>query len=248
MLLLWILLFSVLGGAGAIAIAGSFFRLNKKVQEALIPSLLSYATGTLLAAALLSMIPHALEEEPREQVLATVLVGIVVFFVLEKLVIWRHCHDGECETHRTPGPVLIIGDGFHNFIDGVIIAASFLVSVPVGIIAGLSLIAHEIPQELGEFGILVHSGYSRKKALYMNLLSSLASVPGALIAYVTLDSLHSYVPYALALGAASFIYIALSDLSPELHQETSPRRSVRQVLLLLAGILTIVLFMQFHAH
>ena len=245
MTLLWILLFSVLGGAGAISLASVFFLFSRKVQETLIPCLLSYATGTLLAAALVGMIPHALEEEPAEQILTTVLIGIALFFILEKLVIWRHCHDGECEAHRTPGPMIILGDAFHNLTDGVVIAASFLVSIPVGIVAGLSIIVHEIPQELGEFGILVHGGYSRKKALYLNMLSSSASVPGALIAYYALDALHSFVPYALAIGAASFIYIALSDLSPELHRELSPKKSLSQVILMLAGILTIILFIHF---
>jgi len=220
-----------------------FFLFPEKIQKVLIPCLIAYATGTLLAAAFLGMIPHALEHEPSKQILGTVLIGIVIFFLLEKLIIWRHCHDEMCEVHRTPGPMIIIGDAFHNLADGVVIAASFLISIPIGVAAGLSVIAHETPQEVGDFGILVHNGYSKNKALRLNLLSSLISIPGALIAYFALDSVRSFIPYVLAISAASFIYISLSDLTPELHKDVGFWTSLRQFILILAGILTIAIFL-----
>lgn len=241
MLILWIILFSVLGSIGAILTAAAFLLFQDKIQEILIPCLVSYATGTLLAAALLGLIPKALGSSSPSPVLASVLMGILLFFLLEKLVIWRHCHDAECEVHGTAGPMILIGDAFHNFIDGVVIAASFLVSIPVGVAVGLSVIAHEIPQEVGDFGILLNSGYSRRRAFSLNLMSSLFTVPGAVIAFFALDLVQGAIPYVMAISAASFLYIALVDLSPELHRRTAPRSAIRQFLLLLAGVGTIVL-------
>jgi len=183
MLLIWISAFSILGSVGAIAGAGLMLLFPENTIKRFLPYLISYATGTLLGAAFLGMIPEALQHATPKTVSGTVLAGIVLFFVLEKLVIWCHCHDEDCEVHSTSGPLILIGDAFHNFVDGFVIAAAFFTSIPFGIAASLAVIAHEIPQEVGDFAILLKSGYSRAKALILNTLSSLTTVPGAVAAY-----------------------------------------------------------------
>jgi zinc and cadmium transporter len=171
-----------------------------------------------------------------------VLAGMVLFFVLEKLVLWRHCHDDECEVHGRAGPLILIGDGVHNFVDGVVIAAAFLASIQLGIVASLAVIAHEVPQEVGDFAILLDSGYARAKALALNTLSAATTLPGAVLAYFWLGETHVAVPYILAISAASFIYIAAADLIPGLHRQVTAAASLRQLALLLAGIGTIAIF------
>lgn len=254
-MLLWIAGFSLLGSVGAVAGAGLFLLFPTRIRRVLVPCLVSYATGTLLAAALLSMIPAAIEEAPVLSVTATVLAGMVLFFVLEKLVIWRHAH-GEAHAHPDvesargrAGSLILIGDGFHNFVDGVMLSAAFLTSLPIGIAAGLAVIAHEVPQEVGDFAILLDSGFERGRALIFNELSAAATLPGALVAYFALGESRGMVPYVLALSAASFLYIAEADLIPELHQHhrhPSFAASLRQVSLLLAGIGTISLLRLAH--
>jgi zinc and cadmium transporter len=246
MILLWIILFSTLGSVGAIGTAAVFLLFKKKVQDVLVPFLIAYATGTLLAAALLGLIPHALKHASASSVLASVLIGIILFFILEKLVIWRHCHDAECDVHTSAGPMILIGDAFHNLVDGVVIAASFLSSFYVGVGVGLSIIAHEIPQEVGDFGILLHSGYGKRKACFLNLLSSISTLPGAVVAYFALESVKAAVPYVMGISAASFLYIALVDLSPALHEKVGVKYGLRQLLLLLAGVATILIVLQVH--
>lgn len=241
MLFTWIFAFSVFGSIGAIAGAALLLVLPEAVRYRLTPYLISYATGTLLGAAFIGMIPASLEQAPVRPVLITVLAGIVTFFILEKLVLWRHCHEIECEVHGQAAPLLLIGDAFHNFVDGVVIAAAFLTSIPLGIATAVAVITHEIPQEVGDFAILLDSGYSRTRALVLNTLSALATLPGALVAYYWLADAHALVPYVLAISAASFIYIATADLVPNLHRRIAPTESARQVLLLLLGIGTIAL-------
>lgn len=245
MLILWILLFSVLGSVGAIIAASFFLVFPRQIQTILIPCLVAYATGTLLAAGLLGLIPRALEHLSPFSILLAVLVGIILFFLLEKLLVWRHCHNMECEVHGVSGPLLLIGDAFHNFIDGVVITASFLASMQIGVVVGLSVIAHEVPQEVGDFAILLHSGYSRKRALGLNILSGISTIPGAVIAYYALGLVQTAVPYVMAISAASFLYIALADLVPELHHKVGIKRAVRQFTLMLAGIGTIILILLF---
>ena len=246
MLILWIILFSLLGSVGAIITASTFLLIQKKRQKTLIPCLISYASGTLLTAALLGLIPHALKHTSIFPILSSVLVGVILFFLLEKLLIWRHCHDTECEVHGASGSILLIGDAFHNLTDGVIIAASFLSSIPIGIAASLSVLAHEIPQEVGDFAILLSSGYSKRKALTLNVLSSLSTIPGAILAYYALGFVRVAIPYAMAISAASFLYIALADLTPELHRKVGFKSSILQFLLMMTGVGTIILFLQFH--
>ena len=241
-MLLWIIGFSILGSVGAVLGASLFLFFPDSIRRILVPYLISYATGTLLGAAFLGMIPAGLRQAPTVAVMATVLAGIVLFFTLEKFVLWRHCHDSQCELHSRAGPLILIGDAFHNFVDGVVIAAAFLTSIPLGIAASLAVIAHEVPQEVGDFAILLDSGYGRMRALVLNGLSSATTLPGAVATYLWLGETHAAVPYILALSAASFIYIAAADLIPGLHRQVTPAASLRQLVLLLAGIGTIVLF------
>lgn len=246
MLLGWIIAFSILGSVGAIIGAALILLFPERTRKILLPCLLSYATGTLLGAAFLGMIPHGLQQATPIEISGTVLIGIVIFFTLEKLIIWRHCHDPECEVHSAAAPLILVGDAFHNFVDGFVIAAAFLTSVPLGIAASLAVIAHEIPQEVGDFAILLDNGYSKKRALFLNTLSSLSTLPGAMIAYFFLGATQEAVPFILALSAASFIYIAVADLVPVLHQKTGLKATLSQLGLMLAGIATIALFKFVH--
>lgn len=241
-MLSWIITFSLLGSVASVGGAALFLFFPEGMRRTLIPYLISYATGTLLGAAFLGMIPHALVHAGSRQILSAVLIGIILFFLLEKLVLWRHCHNRECDIHGTAGPLMLFGDAFHNFVDGVVIAGAFLTSIPLGVATSLAVIAHEVPQEVGDFGILLDSGYSRQSALLYNLLSSLATLPGALIAFLSLEETKGIIPYILAISAASFIYIAMADLVPRLHQRMGMGDGVRQLALLLAGVGTILFF------
>ncbi|WP_255987769.1 ZIP family metal transporter [Chitinolyticbacter albus] len=211
-------------------------------------------------------VAHALEGGGASvaAVSATLLAGILLFFVLEKLVIWRHCHHDECEAHDgqehhddhaghghahghghgehgRAGAMIMIGDTFHNFLDGAVIAAAFMADTSVGIATALAIIAHEIPQEVGDFIVLLHSGYSKAKALLFNVVSSLAALVGGLLAYFSLQTVQQLQPYILALGAASLIYVAIADLIPGLHKRTRLSDTVQQVALIAAGVLLIAL-------
>ena len=244
--LVLILFFSMLGSVGSVAGAALLLFFPQSVRNILVPCLISYATGTLLGAAFLGMIPHALEESDPFRILASVLGGIVLFFLLEKLVIWRHCHDGKCEIHSVAGPLILVGDAFHNFVDGIVIAAAFLTNITLGVATACAVIAHEVPQEIGDFAILLDSGYTKHGAFLYNLLSSLSTLPGAVISYFFLRATKTTVPYILALSAASFIYIAMADLIPELHRRFGIKTTVRQFLLFISGIGTILIFRMHH--
>ncbi|MCW5596086.1 MAG: ZIP family metal transporter [Rhodocyclaceae bacterium] len=246
--LAWILVASLAGGALSVS-AAALFALS--ARGGWVPHLISYAIGALLGAAFLEVLPHAIEaQEDAGTATAIVLAGILGFFVLEKLVLWRHCHDDHCEGHEPharaddhgrSGLLIVVGDTFHNFVDGVLIAAAFMQDVRLGIVTALAIIAHEIPQEVGDFLILLHSGYSRVKALAFNLLSSLATLVGGLLAYFALSAVQGVVPVFLALAAASMIYVAVADLIPGLHKRTELRATLQQVLLISAGVASIAL-------
>jgi len=242
MLLPWIIGFSLLGSVGAIAGAAAMLLFPTAIRRRMVPALVSYATGTLLGAAFLGMLPAALSQAAARGIMATVLLGMVAFFVLEKLVLWRHCHEADCPNHSRAAPLILFGDALHNFVDGVVIAAAFLTSITLGVATALAVIAHEVPQEVGDFGILLDSGYGRGRALLLNALSALATVPGALAAYFWLGEMRQAVPYILAVSAASFIYIATADLIPGLHRQVTARATLQQLLLLSCGIATIVFF------
>lgn len=240
--LTWILSFSVLGSVGSLTGAAILLLFPECTRHSLIPHLISYATGTLLGGAFLGLIPHALSRTRAFSVTATVLAGIIFFFILEKLILWRHCHDPDCEVHGTASGLILVGDAFHNFTDGIVIAVAFLASLPLGVSSAVSIIAHEVPQEVGDFAILLDGGYSRRRAYLYNIISSLSTLPGALIAYLLLGEAQMATPYLLALSAASFLYIATADLIPNLHRQVSLAHSVRQFLLMLGGIGTIAIF------
>ncbi|MFX1268523.1 MAG: ZIP family metal transporter [Promethearchaeota archaeon] len=249
MILVWIIVFSIIGSLGAISAAATFILFNDKVQKLMISILISYAIGVLLTASLFGLIPEAIEIVGEPHLIMTfVLGGILFFFVLEKIIIWRNCQDDVCDIHNAAGPLVLVGDALHNFTDGIVIAAAFLTDFSVGIIVGVSILIHEIPQETGDFGILLHSGYSRRKAFLLNAISSMATIPSAIIGYFILDIFSIAVPYLLAISAASFIYIALTDLTPQLHQRANPKYSIRQVILILAGVSTMVLIIILSIH
>jgi len=233
---------SLLGSCGGLLVASSLLLFTDAVRTRLLPWLVSYAVGALLGVALLDLLPAALTMMPASSVFGTLLVGILVFFVLEKLVLLRHCHTDECQVHASTAPLVIIGDAFHNFIDGAIICTAVLSSVPLGINTALAVAAHEIPQEVGDVAILLASGYSRGKALMLNVVSGLSGILGALLAFAAVQVVPSIRPYVLAMSAASLLYIAMSDLIPDLHRGEIDRNAARQVILIAAGIGTIVVF------
>jgi len=249
-LLLWIILFSLLGGILSVIAASTFLTLPDSVRSRSIPHLVSFAIGALLGAAFLALIPHSLSGENKLDVHhlgITILLGLLAFFVMEKLVIWRHCHSDHCEahpdhlehSHKTAGTLVLIGDGIHNFIDGVLIAAAFMTDIHLGIVTSVAVATHEIPQEVGDFAVLLNSGFSKSKALIFNVLASLTTVVGALLAYYSLANLQSALPYILAIAASSFIYIAVADLIPGLHKRTQLSAGIQQMVLICSGVLVI---------
>ena len=253
-LLLWIILFSLLGGILSVIAAGSFLLFPERVRDRLLPHFVSFAIGALLGAAFLALLPHAITANPDVDVHdigLTILIGILSFFILEKLVIWRHCHSAHCEAHvpdhhhekpeHAAGIMVLIGDGLHNLVDGVLIAAAFMTDIHLGIVTSLAVAAHEIPQEVGDFAVLLNSGFKRKKAFVFNILASTTTVIGGLLAYFGLQGLESFIPYVLAIAASSFIYIAVADLIPGLHKRTHMAATVQQISLIIAGVVVIYL-------
>lgn len=256
-LLVLIVIFTAVGGVLSVMAAAVFLLLPDQRRNAVLPHGISFAIGALLAVAFWGLIPEAFSAVKPEQfqtLSGTILAGILGFFVLEKLLIWRHCHSGNCEAHgdeddhghshshgvaKSAGALIILGDSIHNFVDGVLIAAAFLTDVQLGIVTSLAVAAHEIPQEVGDFAILLHSGYSKSKALFYNILASLTTVLGGILAYFGLENLHDSLPYFLALAASSFIYIAVADLIPSLHKKTDMKTSLQQIALIAMGVLLI---------
>ncbi len=281
--LTWIILTSLIGGALSVA-GAALVALNARISG--VPMLISYAIGAMLGAVFLEILPHAMEvASSAKQMTATVLFGILLFFTLEKLVIWRHCHGDHCEVHaihteedcpdiqpnvqKTDAPatkyraaprasnsiiktvhthdhdhgrsgmMVMIGDTFHNFVDGILIASAFMVDVKVGIVTAVAIIAHEIPQEVGDFLILLHSGYSKKQAFAFNLVSSFATVIGGTIAYFALQHVQGWIPTILGLAASSMLYVAVADLIPSLHKRTELRATLSQLSLIACGVASI---------
>jgi zinc and cadmium transporter len=237
----WILAASVAGGTLSAGLAAAALAL----RATWVPMLVSFAIGALLGAAFLEILPHAFEAGDAHEVAAAVLGGIFGFFVLEKLLLWRHCHTEHCEVHDQhtsahdhgrSGALIIVGDTVHNFVDGMLIAAAFLQSTELGIVTAVAIIAHEIPQEVGDFLILLHSGYTRVRALAMNVLSSIATIVGGVIGYFSLQLLQAFQPTLLGIVAASMIYVAVADLIPGLHRRPELRDTAFQALLIALGI------------
>lgn len=229
---------SLVGGLGGLLVASGVLLIRDSARAKLVPWLVSYAVGALLGVSMLALLPSSLEGLPAQRVFTTLLLGILLFFVLEKLVLWRHCHIHDCEVHESSVFPVLVGDAFHNFVDGAVVAAAVITSVPLGISTAVAVAAHEIPQEVGDFAILLHAGYSRGRALFLNVLSSTASAAGAVAAFVALDNVPRMLPYFLALAAASFLYVAMADLIPGLHRGRTDASSMRQILLIAAGVAT----------
>lgn len=232
---------SLAGSLGGLALASVVLLLGEPMRRRALPLLVSYAVGTLLGVALLALIPEALAQLAARPVLATLLAGILGFFMVEKFVLWRHCHTAECREHDEASAVLILlGGALHNFADGAVIGAAVLTSVPLGVSAALAVAAHQIPQEIGDIAILLNAGYSRRQAFGWNMLSGLASVPGALAVYAAAGLVPTLLPYVLAVAAGSFLYVAMADLIPDLHRVPVGTVAVQQVLCLVGGIATVV--------
>jgi len=249
-LILWIIVFTALGGVLSVLAAGAFLLLPESMRARMLSPMVSFAIGALLGAAFLAILPHAFEVPgvDAHSVTLTVLCGILVFFLLEKMVIWRHCHTEVCEAHvpdmdkvrnAATGNLILIGDGIHNMVDGVLIAAAFMTDVHLGVVTALAVAAHEIPQEVGDFAILLHSGFSRGKALVYNMLTSLTTVIGGVVAFYSLSLANRIVPYVLAVAASSFIYIAVADLIPGLHKRPEFSATVQQIVLIALGVTVI---------
>lgn len=250
-MLIWILLATFGGGALSAALASAFLLLSEQRRSWLLPHLISFATGAMLAAALIGLLPEAIESVGPERIQAigaAVLAGIALFFVLEKLVLWRHCHHADCEEHaphqqhrdRAAGWIVLFGDGVHNAFDGVLIAAAFLTDPKLGVVTTLAITAHEIPQELGDLAVLLHARMSPKRALWFNAASSLTSIFGGLFGFFALRRTLDVLPYAISVAAASLIYVAVADLIPSLHRRVDPRAGLAQVALISCGVAVIV--------
>ncbi|MCP5276283.1 MAG: ZIP family metal transporter [Burkholderiales bacterium] len=265
----WIILASFIGGVLSLLLAAM---LTLNTRATWVSRLVSFAIGALLGAAFLNILPEAFERsDDPAQVTVLVLFGILLFFILEKLVLWRHCHLEDCEAHDPAhgipnaitttvssahvhendqgrsGMMIMIGDTFHNFVDGILIAAAFMVDVQLGIVTSIAIIAHEIPQEAGDFIILLNSGYTRRAAFMMNLLSSFATLVGGVLAYFMLNKLDFMILPLLGLASASMIYVALSDLIPGLHKRPEIGATAQQVTLILLGI-GLIWFVGLFAH
>lgn len=265
-LLTWIILFTAIGGALSALAASVFLVVSDSMRARVLPHLVSFATGALLSAALLGLLPHAVEAAGianTHEIGLTLLGGLLLFFVLEKMVLWRHCHQDVCEVHVHPeahvhshvhahnhhddeqnrnkasAMLILIGDGFHNVLDGVLIAAAFMTDVHLGVVTAIAVCAHEIPQEVGDLAILLNGGMSRMRALTLNLLASITSVLGGVVAYFAMAQVQEVLPYAIAIAASSFLYIAVADLIPGLHRKVDPGSGAWQFVYIVLGVAVI---------
>lgn len=236
--LIAVFLVSLMSFIGAITL---FFK--KNLMQKLVLILVSFAAGALLGGAFLHLLPEALHEGG--PVFLMTLIGIIVFFVVEVYLYWYHCHAGHIHKHphrdhkcpvKPMGYLNLVGDGIHNFIDGMIIATAFMVNVELGIITAFAVVLHEIPQEIGDFGVLVYSGFSRQKALMFNFLSALVSVIGVIVTYIFASSVQGLTNYLIPFAAGGFIYIAMTDLMAEIKEESNIKTATLQLFIFLLGI------------
>jgi zinc and cadmium transporter len=232
---------AILCAAGTLALGASW-----------ISRLVSLAVGALLGAVFLELLPHALEHGGVQPVMLTLLAGLLVFFLLEKMVLWRHSHEADADEaggeaqahvhdHGRSGLMIVIGNSVHNFCDGVVIAAAFIADFSLGTTTTLAIVAHAIPQQVGDFAVLLHSGYSRRRAFATNLTTGAATLVGGLVGYFALSPLQQALPLVLAFAAASLLYVAVADLIPSLHRHPEPEHTARQLLLIGLGIALIAL-------
>lgn len=244
----WIVGFTLLGGLASVLLASLFLLVPRAMRQRAMPLMVAFATGALLSAALLGLLPEAVAlAGPQGQggIGAALLAGIGLFFILEKLVLWRHCHDDHCETHdpahgaqegRSAAALVIVGDTLHNVLDGVLIASAFLIDIHLGVMTGLAVLAHEVPSEIGHFAVLLHGGMTRLEAFAWNLFSGFGAVVGGVLGWALLSAVTPLLPYALAVSAAGLLYVAVADLIPGLHRRVDPLGSVLQVLLIALGV------------
>ncbi|HOX41007.1 MAG TPA: ZIP family metal transporter [bacterium] len=237
--LLAVLIISLISIVGILTLG-----LKQKVLQRALIVLVAFSAGALIGDSFIHLLPEAIESSSSSLLSIGLMAGIAFFFVLEKVVRWRHCHDVSCSDHpRHLGALNLVADGLHNFFDGVVIGASFLVSLPLGIATTLAVALHEIPQELGDFGVLLHSGFTVKKAVLFNFLSALASVLGLGVVYMIGQGAENFIEFMIPFTIGGFLYIALSDLVPELHREVGVKRSLMQLLGLFSGILVMALLL-----
>ena len=252
-LLIWIVGFTLLGAVLSMAAGAVYLLLPEQWRQKTVAHLISLATGTLLTVAFLDLLPEAIAHAKlgqRSEIFATVLGGILLFFLLEKALIWRHAHGVDSHGHvhphghahglRNAGPLVMIGDTFHNFLDGILLTATFVADPSLGVVTAVAIIAHEIPQEVGDFAIMLASGFSRLKTFLLNAVSSLAMVAGALLAWWRIDLLHDHLSFILAFTASSFLYIAIADLIPSLHRGVTARETAAQLFWIGLGVLMVV--------
>jgi zinc and cadmium transporter len=244
-----IILGTLLGGVVSVLAAAS---LSLTVLKDMSHRLVGFSVGVLLAVSFLHLLPEASEMLDAHAVGSTVLIGILGFFALEKTALWRHDHHEDeghvCHSHHVAGSLIVLGDGLHNFVDGILIAAAFLQDPALGWATVAAVVSHEVPQEVGDFMVLLNAGYSRAKALWLNVLSSLAAVGGGVLGWLTLSAASGLIPYILALSAASFIYIAVADLVPVLHRQRKPIDFIIQFALLGSGVALVMAQISSHAH
>ena len=233
---------SILGSIGGVIVASAFLLLGEPIRTRLVPWLIAYAVGTLVGVALLALVPEALADLPARTAMLTLALGILAFFLLEKFVLWRHCHDDEaCSVHSTAASLVIVGDSFHTFVDGAVIAAAVITSLPLGLTTALAVATHEIPQEVGDVAILLRGGYSRIQAFGLNVMAGGGGILGAIAMVLASRAVPQALPYVLAFAAGNFLYVAMADLIPDLHRGTNAVGGWRQLLLISAGIGTIAL-------
>ncbi len=223
------------------ALIGVFtLALKEKVLEKILLNLVSISAGALMGGAFFHLLPEALENLSGDLLFSLTLFSFILFFLIEKILHWRHCHKGRCEVHNF-GAMNLIGDSFHNFLDGLIIAAAFGASQSLGMATFLAVALHEIPQEIGDFGVLLYSGWEKKKALLANFLVALTVVLGGLVGFYLSEVNTVFIPYLMPIAAGGFLYIAGSDLLPEIRKETSLKKSLLSFSLFLLGVVLMYL-------
>ncbi|OGX17881.1 MAG: hypothetical protein A3K83_07805 [Omnitrophica WOR_2 bacterium RBG_13_44_8b] len=219
--------------------------LNEKILDKILILLVGISGGALIGGAFLHLLPEALEKSNSVSTYLYLIAGFILFFVMERYLLWRHCHEGKCEVHPV-SYLNLMGDGIHNLIDGVIIGASFAVNVKFGIVTTMAIILHEIPQEIGDFGVLVYGGMNKYKALFYNFLSALTAVIGSLIGYIFAEEAGSFTKFILPFAAGGFIYIAACDLIPEMHKQVDIKKATLSMLFFVTGIVLMLLVKMLH--
>lgn len=234
MTLIWILAATIL--VSAISLIGIFtFALRKELSDKILILIIGFAAGAMIGSAFLHLLPEAMETYPASHVFSYTLLGFCVFFLMERYFHWRHCHESVCDIHAFTY-LNLVGDGIHNFTDGLIIAASFVTDFRLGVVTTLAVILHEVPQEMGDFGILVYGGFSKGRALLFNFMCALCAILGAVMGYALSFLTESASPFLISFTAGGFIYVAASDLIPELHKQKDAKRANTAFVTFVLGI------------